>query len=102
MKELVLKQHNQTHYKFYEKLHNAVDGQTLVAIGYFKIADIPEYLNENEITHNNVTDIKRIFDEWTVENWVVSFNNDMYVGFENDNDMKNYINEFINNDKYAF
>lgn len=82
-------------YKFSEKKKSHEDKEILVAIGYFDENDIDDYLEDEDVTGNNLHDIESILKQYGVDKWAVSFDSDTYTGFDNDDKANKYINSFI-------
>lgn len=82
-------------YKFSEKKKSNDKKEILVAIGYFDENDIDDYLEDEEITGNDLCDIENILKQYGVDKWAVSFDSDTYTGFDSEDKANKYINSFI-------
>lgn len=82
-------------YKFSEKKKSSDEKEILVAIGYFYENDIDEYLEDEEVTGNDLYDIENILKQYGVDKWTVSFDSDTYTSFSSEEKANKYINAFM-------
>lgn len=82
-------------YKFSEKKKSSDEKEVLVAIGYFDENDIDEYLEDEEVTGNDLYDIENILKQYGVDKWTVSFDSDTYTSFSSEEKANKYINAFM-------